>query len=167
LSSRWPNDVPELVSSNFLKSVPVAQATAVSQALADNSWEMALAQEPVFILRTDNVEACREMNQASYGLNGVLRQIHLNLRAQCFGADESALTTIHSRSPQHLQAVATAAVSGGVVQTPLLTSAAIPPPPPTWLCGRLRLEMPRSLPELARVRVRAPARLPLQPALPL
>lgn len=108
---QWPDTLDDLVSSNYLKKVPVAQA-AVTQALAENAWRMPVAREPLFLLNTPDAEPCRGVNLKSYGQPGILPVIKSNLVMQCYGKSETELVTIVARNPKNLEIAANAIAAG-------------------------------------------------------
>lgn len=108
---QWPERLSDLLDSGYLKTVPVAQA-AVTQALADNSWTMPVAREPLFLLQTPEAEPCRGVNKKSYGQPGILPVIKTNLVMQCYGKDLNQLVTIAARNPKNLEIPANAIAAG-------------------------------------------------------
>jgi len=120
-NGRWSNDLAELVSTGYLKSIPVAQAGGVAPALADNlQWTQPVAQEPVFLLEAMDTEPCREVNNRSFGLDGVLPRLHAGYTLQCFSPAVDDFVVGASRNTEHLEAVAAAGTlaGGAVVTTP-------------------------------------------------
>jgi alpha-tubulin suppressor-like RCC1 family protein len=104
-NGRWPASVQEMVMSSYLRSVPVAKS-AVSAALAENSWEMPKAGVPVFISQHPASGPCRQVNEKAYGLDGILIQAQPDLIYQCYGSAEETLTVLVGRSRSDLLDVA-------------------------------------------------------------
>lgn len=111
---RWPHSMEEMVSLNYLKGVPSVQSsladagayslTAHAQAAGgDVAWVMPKAGHPTFLLGSAvNVDVCRSVNVRTRGDDGILKQPHINLAAQCFGAAEVDLDVVITKEPGEL-----------------------------------------------------------------
>lgn len=102
---RWPVDVPELVTTGYLRSIPRGievsdtRASAVQRILelipsahaapADPlGWSMPKASTPIIFTGTRvPKQTCQQFNLKARGDDGILRQPYANLLAQCYGQD--------------------------------------------------------------------------------
>ena len=121
---RYPNNVAELVSADYLKSIPLAQATAIQAALAAEPWEMPTANVPVFVLDGVGEDACVRVNARSYGIDGILELARTGLQTQCFGPNPGPQKVVISKGASHMTAAAT--VGNAVLASTEVTGAAIP-----------------------------------------
>lgn len=103
---RYPNQVAELVSADYLKSIPVAQAAALQSALAaDMPWVMPLAATPVFMLTEVDEQVCAEVNQQTGASTATVEQtLSPDLLMQCYGvaADTRAFRVVLAKSTSAL-----------------------------------------------------------------
>lgn len=100
---RWPSTIPEMVEHGYLNTIPVAQRQALQQALAAEEWTMPKAEQPLFTYDDVDLEVCKLVNEASYGLPGVLPTIQTGYVQQCFGLTKVDLVVVVGRS--NLQAM--------------------------------------------------------------
>lgn len=95
----WPADLQALVDSGHLRAVPVGsqvvaarrEFSLISSAYAQvpaPGWFLLMPGQPAIgtPLGLDR-EVCRRYNQASRGVDGVLKQPYALISAQCYGAD--------------------------------------------------------------------------------
>ena len=118
----YPRNIEDLVTHNYLKSIPVAQASPLmGQALAEGfTWTMVLEGYPVFALSPVSLATCQGINQRAYGEVGVLKAAREGLGVQCYGTDVNNLTVVSAKTGEMLQLAATsptASVSLGAVST--------------------------------------------------
>lgn len=103
----WPPSVEALVSGGYLTAKPVIALGPLPNALAaEGEWTMPVPGTPVFLNQTDNPQACRNLNQKSYGSPGILNTVLRYSSAQCFGKSLSNLSFVASLSGDHLLTVA-------------------------------------------------------------
>lgn len=108
---RYPDNVAELVSDDYLKTIPVAQATALQAAMAaGEAWGMPRARVPVFVLPATEASPCKRVNHRAYGMDGILPRAHDSLATQCYGptTDTADLTTVVAKSGAYLREAALA-----------------------------------------------------------
>lgn len=117
---RYALNVAELVSSDYLKSAPVARA-AVQAALADSTWFMPLPGESLFLLDTDFPEACRSINEEGYGKRAILRGVVARIQIQCYGPSTASLYSMAAKDPKAVQALVDADEADVVGPAPLPT----------------------------------------------
>lgn len=93
---RWPATLTELVAGNYLKQVPVADASGPAEALAAGvTWTMPIQRQPMFLLGTESPEVCAEVNLAvSLGKKAILAHAYSGLASQCYGATAGTLQTV-------------------------------------------------------------------------
>jgi hypothetical protein len=123
---RWPNSLAEL-SPQYLRTLPSLQAAADPQmvvgAVAQQvpaTWEMPAPGVPTIELSTSvTVSLCREVNTKTRGDDGILRQAHVTLAAQCYGASEENLKVVVTKNGESLL---------GALPSEDVTTAPLPPP---------------------------------------
>jgi len=119
---RYPVNVAEMVSDKYLSSVPMARA-AVAQALADSAWLMPVPEQALFLLPMTAPEACRQVNQQSYGEPGILSGPLSGVQTQCYGPSPSQLYGMAAKDAQVLQAWVAADPEMVAVTAPALVAA--------------------------------------------
>lgn len=130
-NGRWPHDLTELVSANYLNSIPTADATktmgVVANAYAANlPWQMPTVDVPTFTLAIAADEAaCQSVNLKSYGYNGILRKAYTGYQVQCYGYTDGGLLIVATKTPQVLPVVLK--VGDVVAGSPVSTTG------PDWL----------------------------------
>lgn len=113
--NRFPEDLGELVTTGFLRSIPVglsadsevAILTLMPEAVAsDAGWVTPVTGQPVFQTAT-NVprKTCSKFNQASRGDDGILRGAYDTLRSQCYGEDGNYRVIIYKSGAINLSDV--------------------------------------------------------------
>lgn len=96
-TGRWPHNLQELVTSGELSSIPRGQSviaaaspSLISSAHAQSEtpgWSSPAEDLPIYITQaTVPEETCRKFNLESRGDDGILRNINVNLSAQCYGS---------------------------------------------------------------------------------
>lgn len=136
---RYPDDIPEMVALDYLKSEPqaasilqrVLASQSLSSAWAADKWDMPLARTPVFTIDTPEPETCRSINEESLGAPGILPRVQGNVMVQCFGPATTELLTVVGRNYVDLQAVALAG-TGGFTLAELSTDALPAPGAAGW-----------------------------------
>jgi len=119
----WPDTVEQLVLEGYLKSVPVAQGP-IAPAWADTAWDMPAQGVPVFVMNSVDVEACRKVNEGTYGLPGVLPELRQGYASQCYGTSTSGLKMVVSRGTSEMTR---AALEGdGTIAPEDISSAPVP-----------------------------------------
>ena len=118
----YPATMADLVTHNYLKSIPVAQASPLlSQALAQGAtWTMVLEGYPVFALSPVSLATCQGVNLMAYGEVGVLKAARQSLGTQCYGADANNLTVVSAKTGAMLELAATSPLASrslGAVST--------------------------------------------------
>lgn len=129
----YPNSLNDLVSTNYLKSIPVARAeqvTAMANAFASSSsWSLVSPGQPVIVLSPVTFATCKAYNFAQFGMAGILRAAHIAQPNQCVGSDLNNLMIVQAKSGADLTFVAgdPAAVVqiGPVVATPLPVAGSV------------------------------------------
>lgn len=102
-NKRWPTNLEELISGNYLRSIPTgaqmqpAQVSSYSFELVSSAhaadiapvlgWSMPAANTPIIYTTKVLKAVCQAYNLASRGDDGILRQAFEALPAQCYGAD--------------------------------------------------------------------------------
>lgn len=95
-----PPDMNALVSGGYLKTIPVAQNTdgIITSAQAANiEWQMITTSSGRAYSISGNLideATCQEVNNMSYGLNGILKSVYTSLKTQCYGTSASNLVVI-------------------------------------------------------------------------
>lgn len=127
---RWPATAEELVTANYLRTLPhppqkiaqnapAADFSLNSQAFADTPdilWAQVQAGAPHFwLLRTVSVEVCKSLNLQVRGDDGIYNAAIPGLPIQCFGTEANYTVLIHAVGTPELGS--TVPVQGG---TPIL-----------------------------------------------
>lgn len=101
---RWPDNVQELVTTGYLRSVPKGAVLAVApvQSLLDQvlpaafaaadplGWSTPLVRQPIFWTSAQvPKEVCQKYNLVTRGDDGILKLPFNNLSSQCFGVEGS------------------------------------------------------------------------------
>ena len=94
---QWPDSIDQMVDSGHLSTVPVAQRTAIQEALAGKAWVMPVARQPLFTFDEITPEVCSTVNQDSYGLKGILPKLQAGYMQQCFGPSKNDLLMVVGR----------------------------------------------------------------------
>lgn len=84
--NKWPATIGDLVTGGYLKQIPTAQVTGLSQAIAvGTAWTM-VPNFPTFTLVTNSSDVCSEVNlQATLKKKMVYTNPYSSLLAQCYG----------------------------------------------------------------------------------
>ena len=124
----WPETIQKMVEDGFLTTVPVAQRTAIQEALAGKAWVMPVARQPLFTFDEVTAEVCSTLNQDSYGLKGILPKLQPGYMHQCFGPTKNDLLVVVGRGslPDLV-----AAVNEGLLVPENVSSDPIPDPSDT------------------------------------
>ena len=124
----WPETIQKMVDDGFLTTVPVAQRTAIQEALAGRAWVMPVARQPLFTFDEVTSEVCSTLNQDSYGLKGILPKLQPGYMHQCFGPTKNDLLVVVGRGslPDLV-----AAVNEGLLVPENVSSDPIPDPDDT------------------------------------
>ena len=123
----YPAVLEDLVSTNYLKSIPVAQAAqAISVAMASTTtWLMAASGNPVIVTQQVPLSTCMAFNKLNLGQNAVLATVHSSALRQCYGPDPANLTIVVGKSGADIVNVAGNPAS--VVQIGTVLDTVVPP----------------------------------------
>ena len=121
----WPETIQKMVDDGFLTTVPVAQRTALQEAVAGKAWVMPVQRQPLFTYDEVTSEVCSTLNQDSYGLKGILPKLQPGYMHQCFGSTKNDLLVVVGRGslPDLV-----AAVNEGLLVPENVSSDPIPDP---------------------------------------
>jgi len=98
---RYPDSIAELVSTDYLKSVPMAKRP-IAEALADTAWVLPAAGLPVFTLAMPEGPTCQQVNVTAYGLDGVLPTLYPEFSTQCAGPTSGPYLVVVAKAGQQL-----------------------------------------------------------------
>ena len=143
---QWPETIDKMVEDGYLTTVPVAQRTAIQEALAGKAWVMPVARQPLFTFDEITPEVCSTVNQDSYGLKGILPKLQAGYMQQCFGPSKNDLLMVVGRGslPDLV-----AAVNEGLLVPENVSSDPIPDPSDTtaWTLPPVEDAEPSPLPD--------------------
>lgn len=109
--NRWPDSLAEMVSLNYLQSIPVATldsgSLVMGEALAaGTAWQLPVAGQPTFTLAfPGNDAACQAVNNKTRGKTGIYNLAYTDYATQCFGSSSATLVIVASKAPQTLATV--------------------------------------------------------------
>lgn len=94
----WPSELNELVTGHYLNAIPVS----VGQ--TDGEWSLPKPGVPTFTLAGSVTSGvCRQINQKSFGNDGVPAKAYPDVVAQCYGGgDPRLLTVVISAQPERV-----------------------------------------------------------------
>lgn len=96
---QWPANIDQLVTGNYLKQIPNAQASGLNEAVAAGKLWAMVPNNPTFVVATDTKPVCAEVNlAASLKQKAILKQAYSGLIAQCYGSSDAALYSVFRKN---------------------------------------------------------------------
>jgi type II secretory pathway pseudopilin PulG len=123
----YPLALTDLVSNNYLKSIPTAQvdsAEILSSALADSAastWSLVTPGAPVIVLKPVSSGICSSFNLKMFGSERILQAPHEDQTNSCYGTDVASLTILMGKSAQDIT-YAAGTPSGSTLIGPVLNT---------------------------------------------
>ena len=122
-----------LVTSNHLRSLPIAWGLT-SEAFADaKEWDMPSAGVPVFVLTDVSLAACQSLNKKAYGADAVLKTARTDYLSQRFGVSTLELKAVVGKSSGYLLEAAADPAAGALLSTVVSEPAPASPTSSDWL----------------------------------
>lgn len=99
-----PNSMQDLIDGGYLKAVPTAQSSGKFDAAAATGTNVSTGEWAMMTTSTGraynvggtsvSVDACKQVNMQSFGMDGVLKNVYSAFRTQCYGPDANSLTVL-------------------------------------------------------------------------